>query len=181
MAERQILPIWFLRECFSYDPHTGTIRWRKRPRAHFPRDDDWFHWNKRNAGYTAFAVDGTGYGRSEVRFEGRRYRLTAARVAFVLLHDRWPFLVDHVDGNPTNNRAENIREATDAQNSWNRHRTQRPDKLRGAFLEAGRWTASVNHNRKKIRLGCFATERDAHEAYCAFIREHRGEFANTGA
>jgi len=181
MAERQILPISFLRECFSYDPNTGVIRWQKRPRSHFPRDDDWFYWNQRYAGAPAFPIDGTGYGRSEVRHEGRRYRLTAGRVAFALANNTWHRIIDHVNGDTSDNRIVNLRPATDAQNSWNKFKTTRPDKLRGAFFDRGRWTASVNHGNRKIHLGRFVTEQEAHDAYCAFVRENRGEFANTGA
>ncbi len=35
MAEPKILPIQFLRECFSYAPDTGAFRWKRRPDHHF--------------------------------------------------------------------------------------------------------------------------------------------------
>jgi hypothetical protein len=33
-ASRDI-PVEFLRECFGYDPRTGVLTWRDRPRSHF--------------------------------------------------------------------------------------------------------------------------------------------------
>ncbi len=182
MAANLLLPIEYLRECFLYDPDTGRFWWKKRPLRHFPNDHDWLGWNAQWSGKETFiTVNHDGYLRSEIRHEGRRLRLAAGRTAFALVNGYWPETVDHVDGNPLNNRPENLRAATNQQQQWNKFKTKRPDKLRGAFFENGRWTASVNHDRKKIRLGRFDTEQEAHDAYCAFVREHRGEFANTGA
>jgi hypothetical protein len=181
MAANLLPPINYLRECFSYDPETGRFWWKKRPMGHFPSAEVWLDWNAQHAGSETFLQNSNGYLRAEVRQEGKRLRLAAGRVAFALTYGYWPETVDHVNGDTTDNRKVNLREATNQQQQWNRHRTKRPDKLRGAFFEAGRWTASVNQNRRKIRLGRFDTEQQAHEAYCRFIYEHRGEFANTGA
>ena len=181
MAEPVLLPIKFLRECFRYEPETGRLFWRNRPASHFQLPEHADSWNKQNAGKRAFKIDpASGYGRSEVLHEGRRYRMTAGRVAFALAHGYWPTVVDHADGSPKNNRLSNLREASHVQNSWNIHKTKRPDKLRGAFLDRGQWSARANHGGKKLYLGRFDTEQEAHAAYCAFVTEHRGEFANTG-
>lgn len=181
MADRLLPPIEFLRECFLYDPETGSFRWRVRPGTHFPDDNTTLSWNLQYAGKPVFAtVDKGGYCRAEVRREGRRYRLTAGRVAFALIHGWCPHIVDHEDGDPTNNRERNLRPATDEQSQWNKHSVRRPGIPRGAFLDKGRWTARVIHNRRRIYLGSFGTALEAHHAYCTFVRRERGEFANTG-
>lgn len=181
MAANLLLPIDYLRECFRYEPDTGRFWWKQRPLRHFETERHWRSWNAQWAGLeTLITVNGEGYLRGEVRQDGRRFRLAAGRVAFAFTHGYWPETVDHINGDFTDNREVNLRAATNQQQQWNQHRTTRPDKLRGAFWEKGRWAASVNQYGRKIRLGRFDTEQEAHAAYCAFVRQHRGEFANTG-
>jgi len=51
-------------------------------------------------------------------FEGRNY--PAHRIIWALFHGRSPQgVIDHINGKPWDNRIENLREATHAQNSWN--------------------------------------------------------------
>ena len=50
MVRRTLPEQSYLRECFNYDPVTGLLRWRERPRAHFRRELDWKGWTKRYAG-----------------------------------------------------------------------------------------------------------------------------------
>jgi hypothetical protein len=179
MAVPAILPIEFLRECFSYDPETGVIRWRTRPEEHFPSAADAAAWNTQNAGTVAFASpDASGYCRAEVRYEGRRLRLTAGRVAFVIHHGSSPRIVDHVDGDTTNNRIDNLRAASDAENMWNRRRGKdRGGVPRGAYPGRNRrWYAQANQHNRKVYLGVYDTMWQAHDAYCAFVRRERGDF-----
>lgn len=184
MADRAILPIEFLRECFSYDADTGVIRWRSRPVEHFPTDEHAASWNSQNAGAVAFAsVDGPGgYCRAEVRYEGRRLRLTGGRVAFALHHGWLPRIVDHENGDTGDNRIVNLRAATDTQNMWNRRRGKdRGAVPRGAHpAKNGRWSASASHKGRKLHLGTYDTMWQAHEAYCRFVERERGDFDFTG-
>lgn len=183
MAARVLLPIEFLRECFSYDPETGVLRWRHRPASHFPTDADAAGWNKQNAGSLAFPLSADGYHRSEVRHEGRRLRLTAGRVAYALHHgEQPPHIVDHEDGDVGVNRIANLRAADDTLNMWNRRRGKdRGDTPRGAYpAKNGRWYASVTQHRRKVHLGTFDTKWEAHEAFAAFVACERGEFNFTG-
>lgn len=182
MATRQPLPISFLRECFGYNPVTGLIAWKQRPASHFPTDEAAAAWNVQNAGARAFAKpDKSGYCRAEVRFEGRRLRLTGGRVAFALLHGWLPHIVDHEDGDTTNNRGRNLRAATDEQNMWNRRKGKDRGGLpRGAYFERGKWRSSVTHKRKKVHLGAFDTPEEAHRAYAAFVQRERGQFNYVG-
>lgn len=179
MATPAILPIEFLRECFSYDAETGVIRWRNRPASHFPTAANADEWNTQHAGTAAFvAPDASRYCRAEVRFNGHRLRLTAGRVAFALHHGWVPRIVDHIDGDTANNRAANLRAAGDAQNMWNRRRGKdRGDVPRGAYeTRIGRWRASANQHGRKVHLGTFDTMWQAHAAYCRFVERERGDF-----
>ena len=53
----------YLRERLSYDPKTGVLRWRRRPRSHFETDNIWGTWNTRYAGQTAGWPHNAGYNR----------------------------------------------------------------------------------------------------------------------
>ena len=49
-----------------------------------------------------------------------RKNLLQHRVIFLMHHGYLPDLIDHIDGNPNNNKIENLREATYSKNSLNK-------------------------------------------------------------
>lgn len=93
--------------------------------------------------------------------------------------------VDHINGNPLDNRRENMRLATRSQNAMNRG----PDadnrsgykgvyRHKGARQPNGKpWIALIQANRKRRHLGCFATAEEAAAAYRQAAIELHGEFA----
>jgi hypothetical protein len=59
-------------------------------------------------------------------FEGKQYM--AHRIIWALHHGREPEgFIDHINGKPWDNRIENLREATPAQNRWNAKIRSRPN------------------------------------------------------
>lgn len=91
-------------------------------------------------------------------------------------------LVDHKDRNGLNNQRSNLRQATRSQNNANRRasRNNISSQFLGVAFEKDRkkWTARIRKNGIGYRLGSFATEHEAAEAYnLGAIRLH-GEFAN---
>lgn len=181
MAARPLPPVEFLRECFDYEPETGVIRWKHRPDCHFTTAAIAKAWNSKLAGSTSFGSSSSGgHLQAELMFDGGCYRLTAGRVILKLMTGVEPDTVDHANGDPQDNRFENLRAATHQQNTWNLGKTRAASGLRGAFREGRKWGASVNIAGRRHRLGLFDTALEAHEAYCAYVREQRGEFANTG-
>jgi len=93
----------------------------------------------------------------------------AHRLAWLYMTGEWPaHEIDHIDGNPLNNRFANLREATGAQNKQNQRRPKTTNKsgFLGAFKhDARRWRANIQINGKTIHIGLFDSAEEAHAAY----------------
>lgn len=87
--------------------------------------------------------------------------------------------VDHVDGNPLNNRRSNLRPSDASTNGWNRIYPNRNNTsgVPGVSRNKGGWMAYVDVNRKRIHLGTYRTIEEAAAARRAGELEHFGEFA----
>jgi len=88
--------------------------------------------------------------------------------------------VDHVNGNPLDNRRINLRLASKSQNAANaKLRSDNSSGYKGVCwsIPGNRWRAYARANGKQIHLGYYDTAEDAHQAYCKFAEEHYGEFA----
>jgi len=157
-----------LLEIFKYDPDTGVFTRVKRT-------------GSRSTALPVGWVDNTN-GYPHVQINGKKY--AQHRVAFLYMTGRWPAnQIDHRDGDRTNNRWDNLREATNSQNSANRSvQSNNTFGRKGVYWHKGarKWTASVCLNKKSIYLGLFATESEAAAAYEAKARELFGEFAKCG-
>lgn len=92
-------------------------------------------------------------------------------------------LVDHINGNGLDNRRENLRLCSFAENARNRQRKANTiSRYKGVSLHPspphGRpWQAQICFNRKAIHIGFFANEKLAARAYDAAAQKHFGEFA----
>lgn len=178
MAFLPLPPLSFLCECFDYRAGTGEFFWKRRPDHHFQHPDHADGWNEQFAGSATFvARDPEGYRRAEVRYQGRRYRLRAARVALCMAYGMEPETIDHINHQTDDDRLSNLRPATNQENIWHRKsqgRLSRP--FRGAFPSRGVWTAKIIHRGQRIGLGTYKTEIEAHRAYEATAKRLRGEF-----
>lgn len=106
-----------------------------------------------------------------INFKGNAY--SAHRLAWVCYYGEVPNIIDHIDGNPTNNKISNLRNGDQRQNSRNK-RMHREGRLVGAIKtgKPGRWQAVAYLNKIKHHLGYFNTELAAHEAYKTFCIEN---------
>lgn len=87
-------------------------------------------------------------------------------------------VVDHKNMNPLDNRRDNLRICTRAENNRNsRKRRTNTSGYKGVFREGNRWYAAITTNYEKKRLGCFATPEEAAKVYDAEIFKHHGQFA----
>ena len=89
--------------------------------------------------------------------------------------------VDHIDRNTFDDRIENLRLATRAQNGANKSKQKgTSSEYKGVCWHKRdkKWRAQIKVNGKTIHLGYFADEMDAASAYDEAAMEYFGEFAN---
>jgi hypothetical protein len=107
----------------------------------------------------------------------------SSRLAWLYMTGKWPaHEIDHRNGIGWDDRFENLREATHAQNLHNqRVRKDSSSGLRGVHrnqTKASPWRASIAvKGSKRKHLGCFASAVEAYEAYKAASLELLGEFS----
>lgn len=119
-----------LHERLSYDPETGVLTWRDRPREHFPTEKAWRAWNEQRAARPVNAPGGANYLRVNLTVGGRKRILLSHRIAWAMVNGRWPpDEIDHINRNRADNRLANLREATHLENTTSWVETDRPDHL----------------------------------------------------
>lgn len=90
----------------------------------------------------------------------------AHRLVWFFENKKWPdYMLDHIDGNPSNNHISNLREADNRQNQNNQKRHRNGNLVGTTFSKSKKWLSQININNKKKYLGTFSTEIEAHEAY----------------
>jgi hypothetical protein len=162
-----------LRSLLSYDPETGELRWKARPRELFKAEHFQRTWNTRHAGKLAFTVGCQGYRRGTIF---RRMYL-AHIVAWAMYYDRWPTkCIDHINGVRDDNRIANLREATRTENARNaRMKRNNTSGATGVFPHKNRWRAYIN-----LHLGIFDTFEEAVAARKAAEADIGGYHPNHG-
>jgi hypothetical protein len=154
----------YVRRALDYDPTTGVFIWRAPSRKDVIGKQAG---KRRRDGYVVLS------------FWSRYY--LAHRVAWLYVYGRWPEnCIDHINGEPSDNRIANLREATHAENIANRPKqsNNRSGRKGVAFhARSGRWVAQIAKNGAKHHLGYFKTRDLAAEAYAKAARDLHGDFA----
>jgi len=152
------------RKYLDYNATTGEMRWKIWPRTGRP------------SGREILTTNAQGY--RVVVLMGRQYRVH--RVAWLMMYGKWPpELLDHANGNRTDNRLVNLREANRAENNRNRCMSRNNTSgFKGVTYDKNRkkWQAKIWRNNKAIHLGRYASAQQAFAAYCKASREYHGEF-----
>lgn len=120
----------------------------------------------------------SGSKRYKVGYDKKIYRMH--RLIYLMHHNTLPKYIDHIDGNPLNNRIENLREATLSQNAWNMGLSKRNKSgVKGVLWDKSRekWLARCMTNGKDKHLGHFTDLEDAKMAVEKYRAEVHGEFA----
>jgi len=139
------IPLALLHQHFIYVPTTGLLLCR---------------------GKAIGTPNGFGYLRASIIINGCRRRVLIHRICWALMTGTWPERIDHRDGNRSNNKWSNLREATSAQNKQNKAKYRNNTSgFTGVSKNHNRWRAAIKANGQLYVLGYFATVAEAHQAY----------------
>ena len=162
MEEKELVKL--ISSSLSYDSQSGDIFWKQANSNRIKIGD--------KAGYVGEDK------RISIRLGNKLYK--AHRLIWLLTYGKWPEgVIDHVDGNPLNNRLSNLRDVPQSVNTHN-HRKARSNNTSGLLGvcrrdDIGKFQAKIQVMGKVIFLGTFMTAEEAHEAYLTAKRKyHKG-------
>ena len=149
-----------LLELLYYDPDSGLFTWRVTTS------------NRVKVGAAAGYVDPAGY--TAIRLDSKLY--LAHRLAWFYVYGKWPEKgIDHKDGNPANNRIDNLRVADQTENNQNRRLGSRNKSGYAGVswnTNVGKWLARVTVRGEIYHLGYFKELEDAVAARIEGKKKH---------
>ena len=152
-----------LKSILEYDPDTGVFKWLISVSRNV-KAGDVAGWN--GAGYIRISIKGKPY--------------LAHRLAWLYFYGNIPeSFIDHINMIPSDNRIQNLRLATNAQNMLNVSRVKK-NKLgvRGVYYanHVKKYGAIAVFKGKHHFLGYYEKIESASAAYKDFAKAHHGEF-----
>ena len=156
-----------LRRRLHYNPTTGVFT---RVLATIGKREGSVAGTTRPDGYIQISID-------------RRF-YPAHRLAWLYTKGVWPaHLVDHINGDRSDNRLANLRPATNSENLRNSRRNVRNKcgfKVVSRSRNGRRWLAFIRVDGVNTNLGTYDTAEQAHRIYFEAAQRHFGSFANAG-
>jgi hypothetical protein len=142
-----------LKQLLHYDSSTGHFTWLVSTAKRITVGNR--AGSSHNKGYRVIKIDGKAY---------KEHRL-----AWLYIHGVFPNdCLDHINGVRHDNRIDNLREATNAENSQNRSKMKNnASGFIGVVWHKGanKWSSQIYKDGEKNYLGLFSTPESAHEAY----------------
>lgn len=148
-----------LKELLDYDACTGIFMWKKKRKGI-------------KVGKPLGSCNGRGYLRITVSGKSEY----AHRLAWLYVYGAWPSkTVDHINGNRSDNRIENLRLASYSENNQNKKYAQSNSNSKALGVcwhkKANKWQAHICVDGKRKYLGLYAEKEVAEQAYINAKRE----------
>ena len=157
-----------IKELLSYDDESGILTWIKSTS------------NRVKVGSIAGCIRPDGY--CVISIDSVKYQLH--RVVWLYVYGEMPTLfIDHMDGNTSNNRIINLRQATQTQNLHNMRKNKlNTSGFKGVHFHKGsnKWRAVASVGNHPKHIGVFKTPEEASHAYQAWCTDNRGAYAWVG-
>jgi hypothetical protein len=149
-----------IKSLFRYDAEKGQLFWVERPDEDFPTEMSAKMWNTKFSGKLAGYVNGQNNRRViRIRLDGLSSNYLAYRLIWAIHHGAWPeFTIDHIDGDQSNDRIQNLRDVPFQENCKNLAiQTNNKSGVRGVNWDSvkGKWQARVQEKSCEIWLGYF--------------------------
>jgi hypothetical protein len=149
---------------------------------YFEYKDGELYWKKDKGDGKAGALAGTKTQKYRtIKFNGKNYMLS--RIVFFMFNGYYPKNVDHIDGDTWNNKIENLRAATPAENNRNRKlATNNKTGVKGLSFctQMKKYKAQITKNYKQIHLGYYEDIELAELVVDMARDKYHGSFANKG-
>jgi hypothetical protein len=163
MKIKKLPSLKYLNECFTLDVENGILYWKARPLSHFNNNtSDYSSWNMTNAYSIAgsFITTDLTLGNAHyrrVRIHDKTYKLH--RIIFKMFYGHEPDIIDHIDGDPRNNKPSNLRSIPLAENLKNKSVYKNTKSQINGIKEVKNGWQVRNKNVRKI----FKTKEEAIE------------------
>lgn len=149
-------------ELLTYEFETGVFKWAKD--KGLVKAGATAGSSRHHSGYVFIKINDKSY--------------AAHRLAWLCMHGSWPARqIDHINGNKSDNRIENLRDVTQEINQQNGTRPRKDNKLgiRGVSRHGKGFRVAIHLNGKQQSVGTFKTIEEAEKAYwVAKLKIHPG-------
>lgn len=150
---------------FYYDNNTGHIHWK----------DGAVNTKKEGAIAGSLKPDGYVY----VGIRNKVY--SVHRAIYYMFTGDQPEEIDHIDGNKSNNKIENLRPANRFKNNMNKSIFKNNKTgIKGVSIHKNKYRAQCYKNGVNVYLGLYETLEEARRALVIFRSSFQGEFQNDG-
>lgn len=155
--------IQLVRESFEYNPDTGILIWRHRPREHFKTLQAMLGANTKNQRLEAGIIHTVLKGNKKYRRVHFRYKhIYSHHIIWAIKKGVWPESLDHKDGNGLNNKWDNIKKADSQENNKNLklYKTNKSG-VSGVYKRGCSWVAHIGSSKNAVWLGSFPSKSEA--------------------